>query len=46
MVLFIVRFRVRLLSSRAMAKPKIVINRAINFRYQGIVREVEHERTR
>lgn len=38
MVLFIDRFRVRLLSSRAIAKPKIVMSRAVSFRYQGIVR--------
>lgn len=38
MFLFIDRFRVRLLSSRAIANPRIVINRAVVFRYQGIVR--------
>lgn len=38
MFLFIDRFRVRLLSSRAIANPRIVINIAVIFRYQGIVR--------
>lgn len=38
MVLFIDRLSVKLLSSRAMANPEIVISRAVIFRYQGIVR--------
>lgn len=39
MILFVDdRFRVRLLSSRAMANPNTVTNRAVIFRYQGIVR--------
>lgn len=36
-VVFIEKFRVKLLSSRAIAKPRIEISRAVIFRYQGIV---------
>lgn len=35
---FIESFEVRLLSSRAIAKPKIEISRAVNLIYHGIVR--------
>lgn len=37
-VLFIEKFRVKLLSSKAMAKPRIEMDKAVIFMYQGIVR--------
>lgn len=36
-MVFIEKFRVILLSSRAMTKPRIEISRAVVLRYQGIV---------
>lgn len=38
MGLFMEKFRVRLLSSRAKANPKIETSKAVVFRYQGMVR--------
>lgn len=36
-MVFIEKFSVKLLSSKAMAKPKIEISKAVNLIYQGIV---------
>lgn len=38
MGLFVEKFIVRLLSSKAIANPRIEMSRAVVFRYQGIVR--------
>lgn len=38
MGLFVEKFMVRLLSSKAIANPRIEMSRAVVFRYQGIVR--------
>lgn len=38
MGLFMEKFRVRLLSSRARANPRIEMSKAVVFKYQGMVR--------